>query len=109
MSDINLDNLTAPLTTLWVICLLVPPVIIGALVLLAGIWVRRRKVLAAIYFSVSILAVLGEGFWACDFFNVPDMRIWTLPIAVVGTVLVFGVYALARWVVRRIRRGRLAS
>jgi hypothetical protein len=109
MSDIDLNNMDWLLGAFAIICLLGPPVVIGAVFLLIGIWVRDRWKLTGFYFALSIPAVLGILIWMVEWFNLPDFLVWTLPLSVASAGVVFGMYCFFRWVIRKIWTKKVAS
>jgi hypothetical protein len=92
MSDIDLNNMDWLLGAFAIICLLGPPVVIGGLLLLIGIWVRDRWRLTGFYFALSIPVVLGISIWMVEWLNVPDYLVWTLPLSVASAGVVFGAF-----------------
>jgi hypothetical protein len=96
MSDIDLSNMDWLLGAFAIICLLGPPVVIGAALLLVGIWVRDRRKLTGLYFALSIPAVLGISIGMVEWFNLPDFLVWTLPLSVASTGVVFGAFRFFR-------------
>jgi hypothetical protein len=109
MSDIDLNNMGWLLGAFAIICLLGPPVVIGAVFLLVGIWMRDRWKLTGFYFALSIPAVLGISIWLVEWLNVPDFLVWTLPLSVASAGSVFGGYRFFRWVIRKIWAKKVAS
>lgn len=110
MSDIGLPGLDRVVDIIFGLCVVVPPLLMGLLLLLIGRFIRnRRMILTVLYFVLSIGVSFTLLWWLSDWLNDPDVLWWALSLSVIGPVSMYGLFGFFRWIWRRLFTKRLAK
>jgi len=110
VSDIGFPGLERAVYAFFVLCTLGPPLLIGLLLLLVGFFVRNcRRVLTALYFGLSVIVVCSIFLWCSARLNDSDIFMLSLPLGIFGTVFIYGLFILFRWIWKGLFAKRLAK
>jgi hypothetical protein len=104
MSDIDLPNMDALLLALFALIVMAPSFVFGIACLLLQIFIpSRRSTWLAFYFAASMATIVGGMWWCADWFNLPELCYFSVPVAIVSSVGMYGLFLGTRRVVNWMR------
>jgi len=102
MSDIGFHGLDMLILVFVGFCFLGPSLVLGVLVLGAGIFIARPRTLLAVYVGLSTLTTGIVLTWLSDWQNMPEMGTWAFPIGLGIAISGWGLFALSRLILGKV-------